>query len=103
MYDNEVRNHGRVLICEQERDDQPTCLVFGESFVPTLLFFLKESFGRIIFVHTSMFIQELVEFERPDVILSIPIERFLIHVPDDTDALAKLQETVRAKGGELPW
>jgi hypothetical protein len=50
-----------------------------------------------------MFIDEIVEQERPDVVLSIPIERFLIRVPDDTDALMRLQATVRAKGGKLPW
>jgi hypothetical protein len=102
-YDNEVRNHGRVLIHEQERDGRPTCLVFGESFAPTLLFFLKESFGRVVFVHTSMLVPELVDLEQPDVVLSLPIERFLIHVPDDSDAMAKLRATVSAKKGELPW
>jgi SGNH hydrolase-like domain, acetyltransferase AlgX len=102
VYDNQVRNHGRVLIHEQEDQDKPVSLVFGESFGPNLLFFLKESFRRVVFVHTSMLVPELVELERPDVVLSLPIERFLIQVPDDTDALRRLQETVRAKDGELP-
>lgn len=102
VYDNQVRNHGRVLIHEQEDRSRPTCLVFGESFGPNLLFFLKESFRRVVFVHTSMLIPELIELERPDVVLSLPIERFLIQVPDDSDAMAKLRETVDAKGGELP-
>lgn len=102
-YDNEIRNHGRVMIHEQRRAEGPTCLVFGESFAETLLFFLKESFRRVVFAHTSMFVGELVDLERPDVVLSLPIERFLIHVPDDGDALASLAATAGAKGGELPW
>jgi hypothetical protein len=102
VYDNQVRNHGRVLIHEQEDRSRPVCLVFGESFGPNLLFFLKESFRRVVFVHTSMLIPELIELESPDVVLGLPIERFLIQVPDDSDALAKLRETVDAKGGELP-
>lgn len=102
VYDNEVRNHGRVQIYEQEGREGPTCLVFGESFGPTVLFFLRESFHRVVFVHTSMLVAELIARERPDVVVSLPIERFLIQVPDDTGALAKLAETVRGKGGSLP-
>jgi acetyltransferase AlgX (SGNH hydrolase-like protein) len=103
VYDNEVRNHGRVMVHEQDRQQRPSCLVFGESFAETLLYFLKESFGRVVFAHTSMFIEELVELERPDVVLSLPIERFLIRVPSDEDALARFAETARGKGGEVPW
>lgn len=103
VYDNAIRNHGRVMIHEQDRRQRPSCLVFGESFGETLLYFLKESFGRVVFAHTSMFVRELVEIEHPDVILSLPTERFLIKVPDDAEALARLEETAREKGGELPW
>jgi GT2 family glycosyltransferase len=104
VYDNRVRNHGMVLIHEQrDRDDLPTCLVFGESFAPSLVNFLKESFGRVIFVHTSMLVAELIERERPDVVLSVPTERFLISVPDDAEALEMLAQAAREKGGELPW
>jgi GT2 family glycosyltransferase len=104
VHDNRVRNHGMVLIHEQpDRDDLPTCLVFGESFAPPLVNFLKESFGRVTFVHTSMLVGDLVERLRPDVVLSVPTERFLISVPDDAEALDRLAEAARAKGGELPW
>ena len=102
-YDSEIRNHGRVMIHEKDEEKQPVCLVFGESFAETLLYFLKESFGRVVFVHTSMFVADVVARERPDVVLSLPIERFLIKVPDDADALATLAATAAGKGGELPW
>ncbi|HET7506799.1 MAG TPA: DHHW family protein [Solirubrobacterales bacterium] len=102
-YDSEIRNHGRVMIHEKDEEKTPVCLVFGESFAETLLYFLKESFGRVVFAHTSMFIEEVVAAERPDVVLSLPIERFLIKVPDDEDALATLTATAAGKGGELPW
>jgi hypothetical protein len=103
VYDNAVRNHGRVMIHEQDRVKRPSCLVFGESFGETLLYFLKESFGRVVFAHTSMFVAELIELERPEVILSLPIERFLIRVPDDADALVRLARTAGEKGAKLPW
>jgi GT2 family glycosyltransferase len=104
VYDNRVRNHGMVLIHEQrDRGELPTCLVFGESFAPPLVNFLKESFGRVVFVHTSMLVADLIAGLRPDVVLSVPTERFLISVPNDAEALARLAEAASAKGGELPW
>jgi len=103
VYDNKIRNHGRVVIYEQELEPGPTCVVFGESFARKVVFFLKESFQRLVFVHTSMFIEEVLEMEKPDAVIGLPVERFLIDVPDDAEALARLTETARSKGGELPW
>lgn len=100
--DNEVPNHGRVLRFEQENSGQ-TCVIFGESFANHLLPFLKETFQRVVFVHTSMFVAEVIERERARVVLSLPLERFLIRVPDDANAFAELRETARQKGGDLPW
>jgi SGNH hydrolase-like domain, acetyltransferase AlgX len=103
LFDNRVLNHGRVLIYEQDRPDLPVCVVFGESFAKNLLIFLQASFRRLVFVHTSMVVPEVLEMERPDVVLSVPVERFLLKVPDDTDGFAKLAATAHEKGGELPW
>lgn len=103
VFDNQVPNHGRVLIYERPDFDGASCVVFGESFVENMLVFLSETFRRLVVVHTSMFVSEILEQERPDVVLSLPLERFLIRVPDDRDALRRLGETARAKGGALPW
>jgi len=103
VFDNEVPNHGRVKIFEQEFLNGPSCVVFGESFAEGLLIFLRESFRRLVFVHTSMVIPEVLDRERPDVVLSIPIERFLVRLPDDSEAFAKLKALTRGKGGALPW
>jgi alginate O-acetyltransferase complex protein AlgJ len=103
VLDNQIPNHGRVLIYERPDFDGASCVVFGESFVENMLVFLKETFSRLVVVHTSMFVSEIVEQERPNVVLSLPLERFLIRVPDDRDAFRRLSETARAKGGALPW
>jgi hypothetical protein len=92
-----------VKAFERELPGGPTCVVFGESFAEALLIFLRESFQRLVFVHTSMLIPEILERERPDVVLSIPIERFLVRPPDDREAFAKLEALAVRKGGELPW
>jgi hypothetical protein len=48
-------------------------------------------------VHTSLNLREVIEAERPDVVLSVPLERFLIRVPRDRDGVAVLRETVERK------
>jgi alginate O-acetyltransferase complex protein AlgJ len=103
VHDNGIQNHGRVWIYERSDYDGATCVVFGESFVENLLPFLKETFRRLVVVHTSLFVSEIVDRERADVVLSFPLERFLIRVPDDDDAFRQLSEMAGSKGGELPW
>jgi alginate O-acetyltransferase complex protein AlgJ len=103
VFDNKASNHGRVMILEQDRPELPSCVVFGESFARGLLVFLQASFRRLVFVHTSMFVREVIEREDPDVVLSVPVERFLLRVPDDRDAFAQLRRVAREKGAELPW
>jgi alginate O-acetyltransferase complex protein AlgJ len=100
--DNGVSNHGHVECFEKPGSGQ-RCVMFGESFALFLLPFLKETFQRLVFVHTSMFVSGILEHEQPDVVLSLPLERFLIRVPNDENALEELQATARRKGGDLPW
>jgi len=102
VFDNEVTNHGRVMVFEKDGDG-PTCVLFGESFANYLLVFLKETFRRLVFVHTSSFIGGVLERERPDVVFSLPLERFLVRVPRDVNAYEELRTTARRKGGDLPW
>jgi hypothetical protein len=95
--DNGIANHGRVMVFEAPGSDAPTCVAFGESFGNHLLLFLKESFSRLVYVHTSTLDRVRLQEERPDAVVSMPLERFLIDVPDDTDAHAKLEATARRK------
>jgi hypothetical protein len=101
IFDNQVQNPGLVMIFEQSGHDSEgsSCVVFGESFVQNLLVFLKETFSRLVYVHTSMLVPEIIEAEEPDVVLSIPLERFLIEVPDDSIGIAGLTVTATAKAG----
>lgn len=95
--DNCIRHNGRVLIFEREAPALPSCLVFGESFAYQLLPFLSESFSRLVFVHTSAIIEEVIAAERPDAVISLPIERFMIRAPVDRDSFETLAATVAAK------
>jgi hypothetical protein len=97
LFDNQTINHGRVVVFEQEAAEGPTCVLFGESFGQHLVLFLKESFRRLVYVHTSMLLDEVIEIEKPEVVVSLPVERFLIKVPDDTPGLAGLSAAAARK------
>ena len=57
--------------------------MLGDSFSYRMLPFLAESFGRLVFVHRPTLDFELVEAERPAVVVSLLTERFLVRVPFD--------------------
>jgi hypothetical protein len=98
LADNRIRLHGRVVVYGRRDDDSlPSCLVFGESFAYHLFTFLTELFRRLVFVHSSAVIPEIVVAERPDAVLSLPAERFLIHPTVDRGSMERFRTTVRAK------
>ena len=82
LSDNRVFNTGRTLEYECA-EAAGTCVVLGDSFSYRLLPFLAESFGRLVFVHRPTLDFELVEAERPAVVVSLLTERFLVRVPFD--------------------
>ncbi len=97
VFDNRVFNHGRTIVFERDDGVGPTAAVFGESFTVHLLTFLKESFRRLVFVHTSTMPREILERESPDVVLTCPTERFMVRVPTDGTAIRQIAEEIRIK------
>lgn len=59
----------------------PRCLVIGDSFCLNLLPWLAESFSRLAFVWLPDPPLDLVELERPDLLLHVKSERFLLARP----------------------
>lgn len=102
--DNRVANKGRRLDYECAAAPAVTCLVLGDSYSYRMLPFLAESFGRLIFAFLPTLDRDLVERERPDLVLSVLNERFLIHPPHDKGAmsLAQWEAEKRAEAKLLP-
>jgi alginate O-acetyltransferase complex protein AlgJ len=84
--DNLVEGTGALM--ETECPDAPdsACMLFGDSCSYDLIRFLAESFGRFTFAHSVTLDRALIERERPDVVISLIAERFLVRVPDDLAA-----------------
>jgi len=98
--DNRVRHAGRRVeyICKLAPDT--TCLVHGDSFTEKLLHILAESFGRVVFCQMPSLDHQAVQEVRPDVVIGVLNERFLLHVPYDSTAptQAELEASKRMQG-----
>jgi alginate O-acetyltransferase complex protein AlgJ len=96
LSDNCVHNIGGHLVTECDEAPPTRCLLFGDSFSNALLRFVSESFGRMTFAHLPNMDRELVEQERPDLVMTVMAERFMIRVPKDEGA-PSLETQVRYK------
>jgi hypothetical protein len=76
-FDNQVHNRGRLAQFDCTSAPTTTGLVMGDSFTYEMLPFLVESFGHMTFAQTSTFDYELVDQERPDVVVTLMNERFM--------------------------
>ena len=83
VYDNCVRNSGAIVVTESDADTEARCLVVGDSYSYGMLPFLAPVFRRLVFAHTSSLDFELALEERPDVVISVLNERFMIIPPND--------------------
>ncbi len=102
--DNRVFLNGHRIEYECPPAGATVCLVFGDSFAHAMLPFLAESFGRVVFAHLATLDRLLVTEIKPDIVVSILNERFLIRVPVDAGAktLEQCAAEKRASGAVYP-
>ena len=82
---------GAVHVYENERRDLPTCVLFRDSFANFLIPYLMRGFSRLVAVSSLSCHYDLLEQEKPDVVLFVVIERFIatfgmgrtIELPED--------------------
>jgi hypothetical protein len=97
--DNQVELFGSRVALECPDAPPTRCVLFGDSNAAAMLPYLAESFRRFVFAYTQYVDYELIESERPDVVISILAERFLVVVPDDASA-RNFDEFARARIAE---
>jgi hypothetical protein len=100
IYDNLVKNTGRLTIWENSDQNLPKAVLFNDSFSIRMLNFWAESFSRLVSVQQSNLDYEIILREQPDIVISQQVERFLIHVPDDLNGLNN-REHVAKKVDEI--
>ena len=77
IHQNHHFGRGAVHLYEGVDPALPTCVLFRDSFSNSLIPFLVYNFSRIFALSSLSHFTDLLEVERPDVVLSITIERFL--------------------------
>jgi alginate O-acetyltransferase complex protein AlgJ len=98
--ENRIQGIGAQVVTECETAPPTTCMLLGDSYCFALLNFLPESFRRLVFLWRPDLPAEVLEHERPDVLISAIAERFLLAVPSDENAVsqAEVERQKRAAG-----
>lgn len=86
VFDNGVANRGNIVKFKSDENTNGKLLIFGDSFTKQLLSFFSESFKEVVFVHAAFIDFDYVQSEKPDIVLSHIIERFIIKIPDDMNS-----------------
>jgi hypothetical protein len=68
---------GDMIIREVDDPHLPKAVVFHDSFSQSLIPYLSESFRRIVFIWTFDFMPELIEREKPDMVILECVERYI--------------------------
>jgi hypothetical protein len=101
-FDNRVWNNGRRMDFECPVAPDSKCLVMGDSFIGAVQPYIVESFGKFVFAHNPRLDFELVDELRPDVVVNLMSERFMIVLPYDlpTVTTAELAER-KTRAGQV--
>jgi hypothetical protein len=94
--DNLVDGTGNLLVTESPVAAPSTCVICGDSYTVSMLPFFAESFGRVVFARTPALDLDLIERERPSVVVTVISERFLIGDPPDDDTAPSTAELATA-------
>lgn len=80
---NNLKNIGHMEVWENLDKTLPKAVVFRDSFFSNLICLFSESFSRVVYVWHPWIDYELVSKEKPDIVISCSIERFLVNMPCD--------------------
>jgi alginate O-acetyltransferase complex protein AlgJ len=102
LYDNCVESDGSLIITECPHAPPTKCVIFGDSSCYGMVTYLAQSFGRMVLVNSPTLDYDLIAEERPDLVVSQMVERYLIAVPDDSTARSiRESETAKLAEGRL--
>lgn len=101
-FDNQVLNNGHLC---RTRAAEPTAgpkvMFFHDSFHMWARPFFADSFPETVSAHNYRLDFDLVERERPDIIVVELTERFLVRVPDDADGMTTEELWLAKQSGQI--
>ncbi|WP_075355566.1 hypothetical protein [Desulfovibrio sp. DV] len=76
---------------ETDRTDWPRAVVFHDSFARAMQPYAAERFSRSVFLWTHAFLPEIIEAERPDVVVLEVVERYIFALLVEREHLVKAE------------
>lgn len=97
---------GKIQVFETGRKNLPRCVLFRDSFSSFYLNVMRESFSRIVVLNSRIFWYDLIEKERPDVVVVEVAERYLEPIttdlyPSDFETTFKVKINDIVNSGEV--
>jgi hypothetical protein len=77
IFQNRNFGRGAIHVYQNDRRDLPRCVLFRDSTSTALIPFLMRGFSRLVAISSLSCNYELLEHEKPDVVLFIVVERFM--------------------------
>jgi alginate O-acetyltransferase complex protein AlgJ len=88
VFNNRVPVTGKIQVFENSNaDNDLSLLIFGGSSTVNFLKFVRFSFKRVVFSWSGNFDRDLINLEKPDVVLNQIRERFLIRSANDATGI----------------
>jgi hypothetical protein len=102
VYDNCVEGTGSIAVAECDVAPPTTCLLLGDSYCYFIAPFLSECWQRLVLVHAPNLDGEIVDAVKPDIVVTMMAERFLVMVPDDvTGPTMRERELAKREQGRV--
>ena len=100
VWNNGVTNRGHMSVWVNANTSLPTCVLFTDSYGWKIQRFLAESFSKLFIIHSPLLEHEAIDVLKPDVVVSLMAERFLIYTPKDIFDKSAMQ-FADEKGGDV--
>lgn len=100
IWNNGVTNRGHMSVWVNSDQALPSCILFTDSYGWKIQRFLAESFSKLYIVHSPLIEHDAMDVFKPDVVISLMAERFLIYTPKDIFDKSAL-EFAKEKGGDV--
>lgn len=100
VWNNGVTNRGHMSVWVNANTSLPTCILFTDSYGWKIQRFLAESFSKLFIIHSPLLEHEAIDILKPDVVVSLMAERFLIYTPKDIFDKSAMQ-FADEKGGDI--
>jgi hypothetical protein len=86
LNNGKMAGRGKFQLFETQDRARPSCVMLRDSFAKAMMPFISEGFSRLVAVSSRLMLYDLIEAERPDIVILQCVERYLTFLPDDENS-----------------